>query len=378
MHYLDNASTTRPCEEAIAAARAAMETHFGNPSSLHDLGRDAEKLMESARDEVCSLINASPTELFFTSGGTEADNWALFSGAEMMRHKGKHIITTAVEHDAILAACKKLETMGYEVTYLSPEKSGKVSVEALTDALRDDTVLVSVMALNNEVGAVMPIAEMAAALKAAKSRALFHTDAVQALCKIKIDVKKLGVDLMSLSAHKVHGIKGAGALYIRKGLKLPPFILGGGQEQGMRSGTQAVPQIAAFGAACKAGRDPQGKTADKMRSLLTMAEERISAKIEGVTLIRGEAPHILTVSMPGCPSQPVLNSLAAQGVYVSAGSACSRGKRSHVLTAMGLDPRVTDCAVRVSLSRFSTEEDITALCEGLEAAYTRFNSKARR
>ncbi len=378
MHYLDNASTTRPCEEAIAAARLAMESDFGNPSSLHDLGRNAEKLMESARDEVCSLINASPQELFFTSGGTEADNWALFSGAEMMRHRGKHIITTAVEHDAILAACKKLETMGYEVTRLDPEKDGTVSVRALTAALREDTILVSIMTLNNEVGAVMPIAEMASALKAAKSRALFHTDAVQALCKINIDVKKLGVDLMSLSAHKVHGIKGAGALYIRKGLKLPPFILGGGQEQGMRSGTQAVPQIAAFGAACRAGRDPSGKTAAGMKALLDMAEERIKAEIEGVTLIRGGAPHILTVSMPGCPSQPVLNSLAAGGVYVSAGSACSRGKRSHVLTAMGIDPRVTDCAVRVSLSRFSTQEDIDALCEGLKAACSRFNAKARR
>jgi len=220
------------------------------------------------------------------------------------------------------------------------------------------------MLVNNENGAVAPIGEISQVLKAARSRAVLHTDAVQGLMKVPVDARSLGADLISLSAHKVHGLKGCGALYIRKSLRLPPFICGGGQESGFRSGTQAVPQISAFGAACSAGMADAG-AADRMAKLRDHIVGRLRAQIPDCVCLYGDAPHILTVSIPGCPSQPTLNLLSQKEIYVSAGSACSRGKRSHVLTAMGIDPKVIDCAIRVSLSRFSTLEDADALCDGL-------------
>ncbi|MBR2521054.1 MAG: cysteine desulfurase [Oscillospiraceae bacterium] len=379
MHYLDNASTTKPCSQAVEAASHAMTTGFGNPSSLHRLGRESESAVEAARSQVALCVNASPGEIFFTSGGTEADNWALFSGASLMRHKGSHIITTMVEHDAVLNSCRALENRGFEVTYLPPDSNGTVSADRVAKALRPETVLVSVMLVNNETGAVMPVSEISRAIKASGSSALLHTDAVQALLKIPVDVRSLGADLLSLSSHKVHGVKGCGALYIKKGLRLPPFIYGGGQESGLRSGTQAVPQITAFGAACSAGAKSFAEDAVRIHALKAMAESALKRDIPECTVISGDAPHILTVSIPGCPSQPVISLLAEKDVFVSAGSACSRGKRSHVLSAMGLRPELIDCAVRVSFSRFSCEEDVIALCSALKEAHSRFaRSSGRR
>lgn len=378
MHYLDNASTTKPCPEAVAAAVGAMENDFGNPSSLHSLGRASEEVMEHARNQVAAAIGAKQEEIFFTSGGTEADNWALFSGSALMRRKGTHIITTSLEHEAILNACKSLEAQGFTVTYLDPGPDGVVSAEAVKAALRPETVLVSVMLVNNESGAVMPLKEIKAALKEAKSSALLHSDGVQALMKVPVNVKELGIDLLSLSAHKIHGAKGCGALYIKSGIKLPPFIYGGGQENGLRSGTQPVPTIAAFGAACEAAMRTFPADSERMAALKASAIEKIKAAVPDCYIINGAAPHILTLCMPGCPSQPVLNLLAEKGIFVSAGSACSKGKRSHVLSAMGVDPKLIDCAVRVSLCRFTTEEDIDAAVAGLSEAKARFSRSAGR
>ncbi len=378
MHYLDNASTTKPCFEAVEAAVRAMSDDFGNPSSLHRLGSNAQRLVEGAREEISSAIGSKPGEIYFTSGGTEADNWAILSAASLLKHRGAHIITTAVEHEAVLNTCRRLETQGFTVTYLEPDSSGAVSVQSVEQALRADTILVSAMLVNNETGAVSPIAEIAQALKAARSRAILHTDAVQALLKIPVDVRSLGVDLLSLSAHKIHGIKGCGALYINSALRFAPLLYGGGQEGNLRSGTHGVPQIAAFGAACRAGRAELAASGQRILQLRDNIISRLGQDIPECICIYGSAPHILTLSIPGCPSQPVLNLLAAKEIFVSAGSACSRGKRSHVLRAIGLQADVTDCAIRVSLSRFSTQEDVDALCNGLLEAKAKFAGRSNR
>jgi len=372
MHYLDNAATTKPCPEAIAAAVNAMEQDFGNPSSLHGLGRRAEDILENARRQVAAAVGSRPEEIYFTSGGSESDNWALFSGAALMKRKGTHIITTSVEHEAVLNPCHALEKQGYEVTYLDPGQDGIVSADMVKAALRQDTVLVSVMRVNNESGAVMPLEEIRTMLRQTGSQALFHTDAVQGLMKVNCTVKQLGVDMLSMSAHKIHGVKGCGALYVRSGLRLSPYIHGGGQESGLRSGTQAVPTIAAFGAACAAESATFAEDTARMTALRQRVEREVMERIPDCVAIRGEAPHVITLCIPGCPSQPVLNLLADREIYVSAGSACSKGKRSHVLTAMGIDPKLIDCAVRVSLSRYSTDGDIDALLEGLTQARERF------
>ena len=251
--YLDNSATTKPCKQAVEAMTNALETTWGNPSSLHNLGMEAQRLMDGARRQVARALGAEPEQIFFTSGGTEADNWAIFSAAQRLGKRGKHIVTTAIEHHAVLHPMKRLEELGFQVTYLSPDADGLVSLQTLEQALRPDTILVSIMMVNNEVGSVMPISQMVKAVRRHSPLALFHTDAVQGFLKIPFQAKLLGADLITISSHKVHGPKGAGALYIRKGLSFPPFLLGGGQERTYRSGTEATPAIAGFGAACQAG-----------------------------------------------------------------------------------------------------------------------------
>ena len=245
MIYLDNAATTRPCAEAVAAVNDALTARWGNPSAVHRLGIEAARLLRTARQDVAEAMGAETERVFFTSGGTEADNWAIFSAAERLGKRGRHIVTTAVEHHAVLHPMQKLEQQGFSVTYLQPDAEGRVSLEALQAALRPDTILVSIMMVNNESGAVMPIERMARLTHRVCPNALFHTDAVQGFFKVPFRARTLGADLISVSAHKVHGIKGAGALYIRPGLPLPPFVLGGGQESGLRSGTEGLPAIAA-------------------------------------------------------------------------------------------------------------------------------------
>ena len=368
-HYLDNAATTQVCPEAAQAALAAMTEVYGNPSSTHTKGREAKKLLEGSRAQVAAALGCAPEELVFTSCGSESDNWALLGGAEAMKRRGRHVLSSAVEHDAVRKSLDELEARGFEVTRLRPEKDGSVSAEAVAAALREDTILVSLMLVNNETSAVTDISAVSRALKAAGSAALLHTDAVQGFGKLAFTPKTLGADLVSISGHKIHAPKGIGALYIRGGLRLKPFILGGGQENGRRAGTEALPQIAAFGAAAELAKRGLAENAARMEALRAEAVERLRPAVPELVLIGGGAPHILSLSLPGWRSEVLMNFLEARGVYVSRSSACKKGARSHVLEAMGLPAAVIDGALRVGLSRYTTREDIAALCDGLIAAH---------
>ena len=364
MIYLDNSATTKPCAETVAAMTEMLTQYWANPSSLYSLGDQAAKKLDEARKQVAAMLGAEPERVFFTSGGTEADNWAIYSTAERLGKRGKHIVTTAVEHHAVLHPMKKLEAQGFEVTYLKPDETGVVTVEALQAALRKDTILVSIMMVNNETGAVMPIEKMIKATRRLSPIALIHTDAVQGFGKVPFKAKTLGADLISVSGHKVHGPKGVGALYIRKDLSLPPFIRGGGQEREYRSGTEAVPAIVGFGAAC-AALDPKAEIAH-LTALRDYCRQ-VLAEIPGVVLIgKGDAPHVVTIAVPGLRSQGLINGLQDREIYVSAGSACAKGHRSHVMEAMGVDPRVIDGAIRISFGRENTMEDVEKLKTALE------------
>ena len=369
MHYLDNSATTQVCPEAAQAALKAMTVIFGNPSSTHTAGRDAKKLLDRSRAAVAKALGCRPEELIFTSCGSESDNWALLSGADAMRRKGKHNISSMAEHDAIRRTLDLLEAQGCEVTRLKPDLSGSVPVAAVADALREDTVLISLMLVNNETGAVTDVPGVASLLKKTGSQALLHTDAVQAFLKLPFTPASLGADLISISGHKVHAPKGIGALYVRKGLRLKPMIIGGSQEEGRRAGTEATAQIAAFAAACDAAYPRLAENAEKMRQQREEIIRRLQADIPELKVLGGGAPHILSVSLPGWRSEVLMNVLEARDVYVSKSSACKKGGRSHVLESMGLDTRTIDGALRIGLCRFTTQEDVDALCLGLRDAH---------
>lgn len=375
--YFDNSATTKPCAEAVTAMTEALTEDWGNPSSLHELGIAAHRRVEAARRSVAQALGAEPDRVFFTSGGTEADNWAVFSAAQRLGKRGRHVITTQIEHHAILHPMQELEARGFELTYLAPEPDGSVSLESLRAALRPDTVLVSIMMVNNEAGSVMPIQSMARLTHRLAPNALFHTDAVQGFLKIPFRASSLEADLISVSSHKIHGPKGAGALYIRKGLSLPPYLHGGGQEGGRRSGTEAVPNILGFGAACAAALPELRQDLARENAL----KERIRAGLsvlEGVVLNGAQAaPHIVSFGIPGVRSQGLINCLQDLGVYVSAGSACAKGHRSHVLEAMGVPAAVIDGSVRASLSRFTTEAEADALVEAVREALRRLAPGAK-
>ena len=367
MIYLDNSATTKTCKEAVEAVMDAMTENWANPSSLYHFGMEGAKLMRSARAKVASALGAEPDRVFFTSGGTEADNWAIYSSVKRMGKRGKHIITTAVEHPAILNCMKDLESQGYEVTYLQPDNLGCVTLDALKAALRKDTILVSIMMVNNESGAVMPIAQMAKLTHRICPDAIFHTDAVQGFMKVPFLAKTLGADLISISSHKVHGPKGAGALYISPRLKsFPARAIGGGQEGGFRSGTEGTPAIFGFAAACEASKATFKEDIAREAELINGLVEKL-CKLDGV-VINGahQAPHILSISIPGIPTQNSLNILQDAGICVSAGSACAKGHRSHVMVAMGLSPEVIDGSFRVSICRDTTREELDKLVEVIE------------
>ena len=368
-HYLDNSATTRVCPEAAAAALRAMTEVYGNPSSTYTKGREAKKLLDASRKMVSDALGCQPGELVFTSCGSESDNWALLSGAEAMSRKGKHVITSAVEHDAVRKSAEELERRGYELTVLRPDPTGAVDPEAVRSALRPDTILVSLMLVNNETGAVTDIAAVSRVLKEAGSEALLHTDAVQAFCKLDFSPRSLGVDLISVSGHKIHAPKGVGALYIRKGLRLKPYILGGAQEDGRRAGTEAVPQIAAFGEAARLAKAGLAENAARMAALKARTLDRLRASIPELRWIDTAAPHILSVSLPGWRSEVLMNFLEAREIYVSRSSACKKGARSHVLEAIGMDPRAIDGALRIGFCRYNTQDDADALCAALKDAH---------
>lgn len=368
MIYLDNSATTKPCQEAVAAINNALTIGWANPSALYDFGIDSARALRTARTQVASAMGAEADRIFFTSGGTEADNWAILGAAKRFGKKNKHIVTTAIEHHAVLNTIKELEAQGYDVTYLQPDSLGQITVDALKAALRKDTFFVSIMMVNNEVGSVMPIAQMAKLTHKLCPDAIFHTDAVQGFLKVPFQAKTLGADLITVSSHKVHGPKGAGALYISPRLKsFPALLLGGGQESGYRSGTEATPAILGFAAACSAVHATLKADIQQEADLLNALIDKVS-QLEGV-MVNGchQAPHILSLSIPGVPTQNTINILQDADICVSAGSACAKGHRSHTLTAMGLSPEVMDGSFRISLSRDSTVADIAALVSGIEA-----------
>ncbi len=367
MIYLDNSATTKPCKKAVEAVTNALTTQWANPSALYGFGFDAAAALRAARRQVAAAMGAEPERVYFTSGGTEADNWAVFSTVKRLGKRGKHIITTAVEHHAILNCMKELESRGFAVTYLQPDGQGRVTLDSLKAALRADTILVSIMMVNNETGAVMPISQMAKLTHRVCPDAIFHTDAVQGFLKLPFQAKSLGADLISVSSHKVHGPKGAGALYISPRLKsFPALLMGGGQEGNMRSGTEATPAILGFGAAC----EEVGATAkaDFQREKLLL--DGLLEKLQGMpgVVINGchEAPHILSLSIPGVPTQNSINLLQDEGICVSAGSACAKGHRSHVLSAMKLEDSVIDGSFRISFCRDTTQAEIDALLSGVQ------------
>ena len=368
MVYFDNAATT-PVPKAVADAMYEVLTaHFGNPSSQYPIGVEMKKAVEGWRAVIAGALGCPAERLYFTSCGTESDNWAIRLALHQNRHAGKHLITTAVEHSAILETCKALEQDGYSVTYLKPDKNGNITVSQVENALRDDTALVTMMLVNNETGCIFPVAEVAQLLKEKKSRALLHTDAVQGFLKIPFRADTLGADLISISGHKVGAPKGIGGLYLGGRVRAPqPLIYGGGQEQGLRSGTEATGQIAGFAKAVELRCEHLDETLAHMAAIKAYAEETLLALGGVVRVGNGQAPHILSVSLVGYPSANVVAELGSQGICISAGSACHRGQLSHVYRAMGLDKKTAAGVLRISFGPETTKEDIDALTIALKA-----------
>lgn len=383
MIYLDNSSTTRQYDEVIRLMAETMADNFGNPSSLHRLGMNAEKIVKEARKQVAKALGTGPEQIFFTSCGTESDNTAIFGAARARRRTGNKIITTKVEHPAILEACGRLEKDGFEVEYLDVDEKCRVNMTQLRNALTADTIMVSVMAVNNETGIVMPIPEIAEEIssfnKANNTKVLFHSDMVQAFGKVRIDMKLL--DMASISAHKIHGPKGMGALYVKEGLNIEPFIYGGGQEKHFRSGTENVPGIAGFGKAAELvskGFETRTRKMEEVRAyLLSGLKSEISdIKINSVEEGRDVCPAVLNVSFLGTRGEVILHTLEQDGIYVSTGSACASNHKSkggsHVLRAMGLSDKEVEGAIRFSFSEFNTKEEMDVVLDSVKKAVNRF------
>ena len=365
--YLDNSATTPLCDEAKRWMERAMDDVWGNPSSLHKVGLDAELMLSDCRKAVADALHAGESEILFTSGGTEANNLALFGAAYAKARQGKRILVSAVEHPSVMKAAEQLRNEGFDLQILPVDHFGRVSLAALETMLTPDTTLVSVMAVNNELGTIEPVAEIAAILKRKKSKALFHVDAVQAFGKLDLSPKKLGCDLMTVSAHKIHGPKGAGALWLKPGVTLRPRTFGGEQQNGLRPGTEPTVAIAGFAGAATMLRPAAHLprvTALRDRfvaSLRQMAEVRINSADDAL-------PYIVHLSLPGWPAETVLNFLSENGVCVSSGSACAKGHRSPVLTAAGLDPALIESSLRISLSDTTTKEELDFCLQQLQAA----------
>ena len=368
--YFDYAATTPVRREVIAAMTAALE-QFGNPSSRYPYGAQAAKRVKEDRATVAQALGCAPDEVFFTSCGTEGDNWAIRKGVEMNRRKGRHIVTTAVEHAAVLETCKDLEQQGYEVTYLKPDKTGHIAVDDLRAALRPDTALVSMMLVNNELGTVFPIAQCVQAVKDYDKGILFHCDAVQGFLKLPTVLTGQGTDMVTVSGNKLWAPKGVGALYEKMGVRLRPLLTGGGQEEGLRSGTEATAQIAGFAEACRQIMADRTRL-ERMQAIKDYALDRLKAEIPKLEVIStGDAPHICAVTLPGYKSEVVVRVLGDQGVCISSGSACHKGKPSHVFAALGLPKPWLDGALRISFSPDSTRDEADRLVSALKGAADR-------
>lgn len=365
--YLDNSATTPVCGEAVEAMKTAVTELWGNPSSLHQKGIEADEMLENARSNIARRLFCRDDEVYFTSGGTESNNLAVQGAAHAMRRRGRRIVTTSVEHPSIEETVKHLESEGFEVIRLGVDRKGRISERELFDAVTLDTVLVSIMAVNNETGTVQPVEAARTAVTRAKSPALIHCDAVQAFGKLPLKPAAMGVDLMTVSSHKIHGPKGVGALYVKKGVRLSPIVFGGLQEEKLRPGTQPMPAIAGFGAAAAAmpNLTAQLKKVTELRDY--MCERLLS--LGGVVINSPEdaLPYVTNISVLGINSEPMLNFLSSRGVYVSSGSACSKGHQSSVLKNMGLSDEVRKSPLRISFSRFTTKEEIDMLIDGISA-----------
>lgn len=364
--YLDNSATTCLCSSAKERMVEAINKYYGNPSSLHSVGTAAQRQLDAARAAVAKSLSCETEEIVFTNSGTLANNAAVFGAAHALRRRGNRIVTTCVEHPSVSECMAQLEKEGFEVIYLKVDKYGKINKSELMQAVNSKTILISLMYVNNEVGSIMPVETARLAVKKAGAPALIHCDAVQAYGKLPIKPSRLGVDLMSASAHKINGPKGVGFLYVRKGVRLAPYIFGGGQEGKIYSGTQPMPAILGLQGAVEELPDltAQLEKTTALRDYLVQE----ACKINGIVINSGEdaLPYIVNISAIGHPSQTMLNYLSDSGVYVSGGSACSKGHRSRVLTAMGLEPERIDSALRISFSRFTTREEIDMFLCALE------------
>ena len=366
MIYLDHAATTPVPREVADTMYEVLTCQFGNPSSQYQMGLDMKKQVEGWRKTVADALGCEAKQLYFTACGTEGDNWAIQAACWQNRHLGKHIVTTAVEHSAVLEPCRWLEQQGYEVTRIVPDANGSITAEQVLEAVRPDTALVSIMMVNNELGNVYPIAEIAKGLTAKNPRTLLHTDAVQGFLKLPFSAKTLGADFITISGHKIGAPKGVGALYIGNRVRNPkPLLAGGGQEGGIRAGTEATAQIAGFAKAVELRVNGLAEKLAHMAQLKAYAVEQLTAIPDLKLISDGTAPHILAVSLMGWPSQNIVNDLSGQGICISAGSACHQGKPSHVVAALKLPKKVSGGVIRISFGPETTKEDLDACVAAL-------------
>lgn len=372
--YLDNSATTAVCSEAVNKITEMLTEKYGNPSSLHSKGLQAEQEVEASRRQIADCLGAAPNEIIFTSGGTEANNLAVIGAAQAAKRKGNKIVTTAFEHSSVLESMRFLQGNGFEVVYLQPDRNGRIKESDIIDATDENTILISIMTVNNEIGSIQPISSIKRAVRLKRSPALIHTDAVQAFGKLDLKRIRSDVDLMTVSAHKIHGPKGIGAIYIKNGVRIIPQLHGGEQQRKLRPGTEAAPLIAGFGAAVKALPDIK-KEYWQIQKLHDYCKEQLCA-VNGIFINSQDdcLPYILNASVVGIRSETMLHYLASKNIFVSSGSACAKGKKSHVLTALGLDADRTDSAIRISFSRYNTLNDIDELVQAVKSG---LNSLAR-
>ena len=381
--YLDNSATTKAFDEVIEAVKSEMSEYYGNPSSMHIKGFEAEKKIKETTKIIASTLKCDESEIIYTSGGTEADNMALIGIARAYKRSGKHIITSSIEHAAVLQSAEFLKEEGYEITYLPTDSKGVINLEELENSIREDTILVSVMGVNNEIGTIEPIEKISEIIKKKNPNTLFHVDAVQAYGKIKLIPKKMGIDLLSVSGHKIHGPKGIGFLYVSYKVKIKPIIFGGGQQKNMRSGTENVCGIMGLGAAVKRIFDNFDKDTARMRELREYMIKGLM-ECEGVTIngadAEDSAPHIVSASVKGVRAEVLLHSLEEKGIYISSGSACASNKPavSATLKAIGVDKNLLDSTVRFSFSVLTTKDEIDYALENFKETIEKLRLYVRR
>ena len=389
--YLDNSATTRAFDEVAELVAKIMTEEYGNPSSVHHMGTVAGNRVFSAREMIAETLKVDPAEILFTSGGTESDNLALIGTARANAWRGKHIITTSVEHPAVLETCMELKKEGFEITMLPVDETGRVRLDDLKAALKKETILVSMMLVNNEIGAIEPLEEAGKVIKAFDPNIVFHVDAVQGFGKAVMPIKSANIDMLSFSGHKIHGPKGIGVLYVNEKVKIKPISYGGGQQKGLRNGTLNVPGIAGIGLAAKMINENLSEKREKLYELKSFFLQEIS-KVDKVSvngckqdasgefLVKETAPHIINISVKGLRSEVMLHALEEKGIYVSAGSACSSHskKESSTLKAMGASAEETDGALRISMSEFTTKEELETLIVELKAVIEKYGRFIRK